>query len=76
MDRDDRDDVMLEERLAGRSARAIAKRHRCSSSEVEAVVDRRLDYVLDHSRRRRRAATCRPARCVASFWKGAACCSG
>jgi len=50
---DDRDDVLVEERLAGRSVLAIAKRHRCSSSEVEAVVDRRLDFKLDNNNRLR-----------------------
>src|SRR5262249_12825103 len=33
--------------------RALAKLHRCTSSEVEAAVDRRLDYTLDNRQRMR-----------------------
>jgi len=53
MDHDDRDHVMLEERLSGRSVPAIAKQYRCSNSEVEAVVDRKLDFKLDNDMRLR-----------------------
>jgi hypothetical protein len=53
MDRDDRDDVIVEERIAGKSSRALAKQHRCSTVEVEAAVDRRLDYALDNNMRMR-----------------------
>jgi hypothetical protein len=51
MDHDDRDDLILEERLAGKSVRTIAKRHRCLTSEVEAAIDRRLDYEIDNAMR-------------------------
>jgi hypothetical protein len=51
MDHDDRDDVMLEERLSGRSVPAIAKQYRCSTGEVEAVIDRKLDFKLDNDMR-------------------------
>jgi hypothetical protein len=48
---DDRDDLILEGRLAGRSVPAIAKQYRCASSEVEAVIDRRLNFALDNDMR-------------------------
>jgi len=51
MDRDDLDDVIVEERIAGKSSRALARQHRCSTAEVEAAVDRRLDYALDTNMR-------------------------
>ena len=50
---DGRDDLILEERLAGRSVPAIAKQHGCSSIEVEAVIDRRLNFALDNDMRLR-----------------------
>jgi len=53
MDQDDRDDTMLEERLAGRSVVAIAKQYRCATSEVDAVIDRRLSYDLNNEMRLR-----------------------
>src|SRR5262245_31187704 len=53
MDHDDRDDLILDERIAGKSTRAIAKQYRCSSGEVEAAVDRRLNYDLDNNMRLR-----------------------
>lgn len=46
MGQNDRDDAMLEERLSGRSVPAIAKQYRCATSEVDAVIDRRLNYNL------------------------------
>src|SRR5262249_60098705 len=51
MDQNDRDDAMLEERLSGRSVQIIARQHHCASDEVEAVIDRRLDYALDNEMR-------------------------
>jgi hypothetical protein len=48
---DDRDDLILEGRLAGRSVPAIAKQYRCASSEVEAIIDRRLNFALDNDMR-------------------------
>ena len=53
MDDDDRDAVILEQRIAGRSVPAIAKQQGCSRSEVEAAVDRRLSYDLDNNMRLR-----------------------
>jgi len=53
MGQDDRDDVILEERLSGRSVLAIAKQHHCTSGEVEAVIDRRLNYDLNNDMRLR-----------------------
>ena len=52
MDRDDdRDESIVEARITGTSTRALAKLHRCTSSEVEEVIDRKLDFVLDGSAR-------------------------
>jgi len=48
MDDDGRDDAMLEERLSGRSAQIIARRHHCAIDEVEAVIDRRLGGAIDN----------------------------
>jgi hypothetical protein len=48
---DDRDDLIVEGRLAGRSVPAIAKQYRCASSEVEAVIARRLNFALDNDMR-------------------------
>jgi hypothetical protein len=53
MDQDDRDDTMLEERLAGRSVVAIAKQYRCTTSDVDALIDRRLNYNLNNEMRLR-----------------------
>jgi hypothetical protein len=50
---DDRDDLILEERLSGRSVPAIARQHGCSSIEVEAVIDQRLNFALDNDMRLR-----------------------
>lgn len=36
---DDRDDALLEQRLAGHSARNIARQHRCTPADVDAAVD-------------------------------------
>jgi hypothetical protein len=51
MDHDDRDDVMLEERLSGRSVQIIARQHHCAIDEVEAVIDRRLGGAIDNQMR-------------------------
>jgi len=53
MDQDDRDDTMLEERLSGRPVVAIAKQYRCATSEVDAVIDRRLNFDLTNDLRRK-----------------------
>src|SRR5215471_11443650 len=53
MDDDDRESVIVEQRLAGRSVPAIAKQYQISRSEVEAAVDRRLNYELDNNMRLR-----------------------
>jgi hypothetical protein len=51
MDRDERDDAMLEARLSGTSVLAISRQHRCSTTEVEAVIDQRLAGELDNQAR-------------------------
>src|SRR5215831_4817950 len=53
MDDSERDESITEARIAGTSTRALAKLHRISSGEVEAAVDRRLDYELDNRQRLR-----------------------
>jgi len=53
MDQDDRDDKMLGERLSARSVPAIAKQYRCATSEVDAVIDRRLNFDLTNDLRRK-----------------------
>src|SRR5262249_23302695 len=50
---DERDEQITEARISGTSTRALAKLHGCSSREVEAAVDRRLDYTLDNRQRMR-----------------------
>jgi hypothetical protein len=50
-DNDDRDGVILEQRLSGRSVMAIAKRYRCATSDVDAVIDRRLNFDLNNEMR-------------------------
>src|SRR5262245_39225265 len=50
---DERDEAITEARISGTSTRALAKQHRISSGEVEAAVDRRLDYALDGRQRMR-----------------------
>ena len=51
MDQDDRDDEMLEERLSGRSVVAIAKQYQCTTSDVDALIDRRLGFDLTNDLR-------------------------
>src|SRR5215831_6483953 len=53
MDDSERDESITEARIAGTSTRALAKLHRISNGEVEAAVDRRLDYELDNRQRLR-----------------------
>jgi hypothetical protein len=48
---DDRDDLILEGRLAGRSVPAIARQHHCAIAEVEAIINRRLNFALDNDMR-------------------------
>jgi hypothetical protein len=50
-DNDDRDGTMLGERLAGKSVVAIAKQYRCTTSDVDAVIDRRLSFDLTNGQR-------------------------
>jgi len=50
---DERDEAITEARITGVSTRALAKLHRCSSREVEAAVDRRLDFEVDQKLRLR-----------------------
>lgn len=48
MDSDnERDEQITEQRIAGTSSRALAKRYACTSREVEEAVDRRFDFELD-----------------------------
>src|SRR5215831_2148671 len=49
---DSRDDFILQERLAGRSARAISKELHCTVGEVNASLDRTLPKVDNDARRR------------------------
>jgi hypothetical protein len=52
-DNDDRDGVILEERIAGKSVVAIAELYQCTTSEVDAAIDRRLSFALDNDMRLR-----------------------
>src|SRR5215831_5044403 len=52
-DNDDRDGVILEERIAGKSVVAIAELYQCTTSEVDAAIDRRLSFALDNNMRLR-----------------------
>src|SRR5262245_53790632 len=49
----DEDEAITAARIAGQSTRALAKLHGCSSREVEAAIDRKLDYKLDNDMRLR-----------------------
>jgi len=49
---DSRDDFILQERLAGRSARSISKELRCTVGEVNAALDRTLPKIDNDARRR------------------------
>src|SRR5215472_8832249 len=49
---DVRDDFILKERLAGRSARSISKELRCTVGEVDASLDRTLPKIDNDARRR------------------------
>ena len=50
-DNDDRDGVILEERIAGKSVVVIAEQYECTTSEVDAAIDRRLNFALDNDMR-------------------------
>ena len=49
---DGRDDFILQERLSGKSARAISKQLRCTVGEVDASLDRTLPKIDNDARRR------------------------
>jgi hypothetical protein len=49
---DVRDDFILQERLSGKSARAISKQLRCTVGEVNAALDRTLPTIDNDARRR------------------------
>jgi hypothetical protein len=49
---DVRDDFILQERLSGKSARAISKQLRCTVGEVNAALDRTLPKIDNDARRR------------------------
>src|SRR6516165_2614614 len=49
---DVRDDYILQERLSGKSARAISRQLRCTIGEVDAALDRVLPKIDNDARRR------------------------
>jgi len=49
---DVRDDFILQERLSGKSARAISKQLRCTVGKVDAALDRVLPKIDNDARRR------------------------
>src|SRR5215471_8593218 len=54
MDHDDaRDEEIVSARISGVPTRVLARRHHCTGNEIEAAVDRRLDYELDNRQRLR-----------------------
>jgi hypothetical protein len=53
MDDDQRDEAITAARISGTSSRDLAKQYGCSSREIEAAIDRRLDYELDNRQRLR-----------------------
>ena len=54
MDQDNRNDsAMLAERIAGESALVIAERYQCAPDDVDAAVDRRLNFALNNDQRLR-----------------------
>jgi len=52
-ERDERDEAIVSARIEGVSTRALAKRFACTGREIEAAIDRRLDYELDQRQRLR-----------------------
>ena len=52
-DNSDRDGAILEQRIVGKSAVAIAEQYRCTTSDVDAAIDRRLNHDLDNNMRLR-----------------------
>jgi len=50
---DDQREAITEARISGVSCRALAKAHQVSTTDIEAAVDRRLDYQLDERQRLR-----------------------
>ena len=52
-ERDQSDEAIVSARIAGVSLRELARRHQCSTSEIENAIDRRLDYELDQRQRLR-----------------------
>jgi len=52
-DSSERDGVILEQRIAGTSAIVLAEQHRCTVGEIDAALDRRLNYDLDNPMRLR-----------------------
>ena len=49
---DARDDYILQERLAGRSARSISKELHCPINEIDASLDRTLPRITNEAKRR------------------------
>jgi hypothetical protein len=50
---DDEREAITEARISGVSCRALAKAHQVSTADIEAAVDRRLDYELNNQQRLR-----------------------
>ena len=48
-----RDVAILEQRIIGKSTISIAEQYRCTTSDVDAALDRRLNYDLDNPMRLR-----------------------
>jgi len=54
MDQDDeRDEAIVEAKIAGTSTRALAKQYGCTSRDIERMIDAKLDYELDNRQRLR-----------------------
>jgi len=52
-DNSNRDGAILEQRIIGKSVVAIAEQYRCTTSDVDAAIDRRLNYDLNNDMRLR-----------------------
>jgi len=49
---EDRDDFILQERLSSKSARSIAKQLRCTTTDIDASLDRTLPKITNEAKRR------------------------
>src|SRR5262245_15648081 len=50
-DSSERDGVILEQRITGKSVITIAEQYRCTTSDVEGALERRLSFSLDNDQR-------------------------